>query len=70
MLLGVRRRRVYPMPEQARRLIPLGASEAAGSPTSLLSPRKNVGRSTAVWRWNMSYTARAHVCASPVNAFP
>ena len=44
---------VYTIPERALRLLPLGASEAAGSPTALLYPRKNVGISKAVWRWNM-----------------
>jgi hypothetical protein len=69
-LLCGRRRRVSLLPEHSLRLIPLVASTAAGSRTPRLSPRKHVGRAQAVWRCHLSSTARAHVCASTVNAFP
>jgi hypothetical protein len=50
------------------RLIPLVAREASGSSASVPYPRRNVGRSNAVLRCNMSYTARAHLWARTGNA--
>ena len=65
-----RRRQVGTLPERDRRLLPLVASAASGSPAALPSPRKHGGRAQAVVRCNMSYTARAHVWARTVNALP
>jgi hypothetical protein len=56
-LLCVRRRTVCTLPERYLRLLPLVASEATGAPGALLSPRRNGGRSKAVWRGHLSYTA-------------
>jgi hypothetical protein len=69
-LLCVRRRTVCTLPERYLRLLPLVASEATRAPPALLSPRRNGGRSKAVWRGHLYYTARAHVWARTVQAFP
>jgi hypothetical protein len=69
-LLCVRRRTVCTLPERYLRLLPLVASEATRAPPALLSPRRNGGRSKAIWRGHLYYTARAHVWARTVQAFP
>ena len=51
------------------RLIPWVSSEAAGSP-ALLPEGKNFSFSTTVSRCSLESTARAHVCAQMVNAWP
>ena len=52
------------------RLIPCVSSEAAGSPTLLPEPLRNLAISKTVSRVNLEETARANVWATMVNALP